>query len=309
MIRNANIAQNAGISSSKIAGGIDGYFIPNNVRRVAQPESWTGGNYYRKIIDTMPSGMVYNELHLACADADEADVIYVHAGDAVYLSDAKSTITAPRVKLFGQQAHPGLWGSPSIHTHATDVICLDVVGNQCEIAGLGFHIQAANVGIQLGETSVVWRTYIHDCFFGGNATGTYGIDAGCTYDAPYTVIANCKFEDFATANVRLRAHHSMITNTLHVVYTAKIGVEYSDNAGDRPYGQILDNRFTTSDNTNAYGIKITNTPTAGLVFIDGNRFSYFHGNDHAISKVTLGYLGRNWLDDGTGADGSPIQIV
>jgi hypothetical protein len=307
MIRNRNISADAGIDPSKIAGGIDNYFVPNNVRRVVQ--TGVSENYYNKIMDMMPTGMVYNTLEGAVAAADESDVIYVHAGDDVYLSAAQMTVEAPRLKIFGQQAHFGLWGSPSIHTHATDVICMAIAAHQVEIAGLGFHIQAANKGITVGavDTSGTWRTYIHDCYFGGNGTATYGIDLGGLYDAPYSVIERCKLEDFATANILMTAHHSMVTGCHFMVKAAKIGLEYTSNGGTRPYCEILSNRFMTPDNTSAYGIKITNTPTVGMVFIDDNRFVLFHGDDHCISKRTTGYIGKNWLDDGGSTTGAPIQ--
>jgi len=72
-----------------------------------------------------------------------------------------------------------------------------------------------------------------------------------------------------------------------------IGVEDPQNAASRPDRWILDNRFKALNATNSQGIKITNTPTAGYLMIDGNRFINFADDDHCISKRT-GYTGLNY---------------
>jgi hypothetical protein len=87
---------------------------------------------------------------------------------------------------------------------------------------------------------------------------------------------------------------STIRRCNFVVPAASIGINYIPNGTSRPFGWILDNRFTTPDNAAAYGIRVLNTPTAGYLFMDGNHFNNF-GVGYAMSKHD-GYLGVNYID-------------
>jgi hypothetical protein len=322
-IKNKSIEAGAGIDPSKIAGGINSFFIPNNVRRVIQT-STTNFKYANKIIDMMPSGMVYTGnagLATAVSALDEADVLYIHAGDAVYETGAVMDVVANRVKILGQCTNDSQWGSPSLHVHGTDThICMNVLAHQVEVAGIAFHMQRAYAALKLGGSASTygasfWRNHVHDVFFGANATATYGIDAGTdgpgSTDLPSTQINDCTFVEFVTAGIySYLGGYSKVRNCTFMVPAAGIGIEHITNSSSRPFVGFLDNLFISLDATagTCYGIKVTNTPSAGYFYMDGNRFLNFHGDDHCITKRTTGTIGRNYHNDG-GATGTTIQIA
>ena len=223
------------------------------------------------------------------------DTIYVSTGSAsaTLLEGATLAITTTGLKIIGVQTSPHTFGMPSIHTHGTETL-ITINATGVEIANLSFHMQGAGTCIANGTTAATWRTHIHDCYFGGNDTALIGIDAGGTYDAPFTVIENCHFQGFKTEAINLNAFNSMVKGCLFLVGTADIGINYVPNGADRPFGYILDNRFTTTDSTDAVGINVANTPTAGYLYVDGNRFQNFASNNACISKRT-GYTGLNYL--------------
>jgi hypothetical protein len=110
---------------------------------------------------------------------------------------------------------------------------------------------------------------IDNCYFAG-------FDTRCIYSyfGGYSTVQNCEF----------------IIDGL-----AGIGIEHITNGTSRPYFTVRNNLFTTTDATNAYGIKLTNTPTAGYFIVADNRFGgNFADEGHCIS-TKAGYLyGQNW---------------
>ena len=108
-------------------------------------------------------------------------------------TDIPIAITQTGLKIIGGQPTRYMWGSPAIHTHAATTL-MTIDANMVEIANLSFHHVGAAITLQIGEGAVAWRSYIHDCHFGGNNTSTYGIDMGGLYDAPFTVVERCYFQ-------------------------------------------------------------------------------------------------------------------
>lgn len=234
----------------------------------------------------------FKSITQALTVATSYDTIYVKQG--IYLEGATLNITQAGLKLIGVQSSEMHFGQPSIHTHGTETL-ITINANQVEIANLSFHDQGAGTSVEVASASTaIWRTHIHDCFFGGNATALIGIDAGLTPDAPFTVIERCYFQHYETAGIHLNAFNSTVRNCIFQIGTGNYGIQYHPDTADRPYGYLLDNRFITTDSTNAVGISVENTPTAGMLYIDGNRFVGFADNDHCISKRT-GYTGLNYL--------------
>jgi len=207
--------------------------------------------------------------------------------------DLPIAITQTGLKIFGGQPTRYMWGSPAIHTHGTKTI-ITIDANMVEIGFLSFHDQGAGISLQIGQTGVAWRSYIHDCHFGGNNTATYGIDMGGTMDAPFTVVERCYFQGYAQAGIRSNAFYSTIKDCDFEVYTAKYGILHSPTTGSRPGTRVIGNRFSTTDSTNAVGINVSGTPTAGMFFADGNHFANFASPAACISKRT-GYAGLNWF--------------
>jgi len=202
------------------------------------------------------------------------------------------SITQTGLKIFGGQPTRYMWGSPAIHTHTTTTM-VTIDANMVEIGFLSFHDQGAGISLQIGQGAVAWRSYIHDCHFGGNNTATYGVDMGGTYDAPFTVIERCYFTGYVEAGIRSNAYYSVVKDCDFEVYTAKYGILHSPTGGDRPGTRIIDNRFSTTDSTNAVGIQVSGTPTTGRFFVDGNHFVNFVNAAGCISKVN-GYAGINY---------------
>jgi len=295
MIRNKNIAENAGIDPNKLAGGMS-YHVPNNVRRVVQTAN---AEYWSKIIEMMPTGMVYTSVAAAADDCEEFDVIYVHAADAVYEPEVVINLDVFGVKLLGQLSSERQWGTPSLHVHTTDTVGVAVENHQIEIANVGFHQQTANQAITIAQgSSHWWRNHVHDCYFGGNSIGTNGINVGTVgTDAPCTIIENCFFMYWNTACIDFNCGYgSVIRNCSFTVIDAKTGVIFVPNGASRPVAEIVDNRFHALGST-SLGINIVNTPSSGYLMVDGNRFVGFASDAYCIDKRTDNHLGLNYNNE------------
>lgn len=235
---------------------------------------------------------VFTSLKAAVDSAKAWDTIKVMTGGD-YDDGEVINITVEGLKILG----------PGISNHNTALVLgssashhlITINANHVEIAGLGF-TQTKNGydAIRVATTVDVYKCHIHDCRFDGYGQGEYGIHTGTTYDSPDIVIENNVFRSWQTAGIYANATRDLIRNNEFIVATALKGIDYIPNAGSRPDGRIYDNRFFTADGTNAVGISVTNTPTAGTLNIDGNKFQYFADNDHCISKRT-GYTNLNYL--------------
>ena len=248
-------------------------------------------------------GNIYNTITAALAIAGDYDIIYVFQG--VWTEAATLNITQTGLKLFGCQTSGHQWGQPSIKGSGTNTSIITVNANQVEIAYLSIHQPVAYAGIRVTTTGDFWRTHIHDCYFGGNSAGTYGVVMGDTTagggafgqttDAPCTVVERCYFTNWTTAAIFFNcgAGSSVRNNVIQVEANAS-GIIYYTNGTSRPDAFILDNRFTARSNSTSTGISITNTPTAGYLMIDGNHFIVFGSDNLCITKRT-GYTGLNYL--------------
>ncbi len=217
-------------------------------------------------------------------------------GSGIYLEGATLAITQNELKLLGVMSSGMTFGQPSIHTHGTETLITvnpTAVG-MVEIANLALHDQGAGKSILIGDSKATWRTHIHDCFFGGNGAALYGIDVGSTMDAPFSIIEDCYFENYVTACINQNAYNSMVRRCQFNLRTDQKGIIYVPNAASRPHGSILGNKFVTTDVTDSVGVSVTNTPTAGMLLVDDNRFVGFADDDHCISKRTR-YTGLNYL--------------
>ncbi len=217
-------------------------------------------------------------------------------GTGIYLEGATLAITENELKLIGVQSSGWTFGQPSIHTHGTEtLITVNPTGvGQVEIADLSFHDQGAGKSLLVGNLAAVWRLHVHNCFFGGNGVALNGIDVGSTHDAPFAIIEDCYFENYVTACINQNAYNSMVRRCQFNLRTNQKGITYAPNAASRPFGSILSNKFVTLDGTNSVGVNVSNTPTAGYLLVDDNRFVNFADDDHCIRKRT-GYTGLNYL--------------
>lgn len=262
----------------------------------------------------------FKTLQRAVAVAGDWDIIrFLPATDSspYLVEDVQGTddsnipimITQTGLKILGP-LNMTQWGSPAIHTHtaAVSILCIDA--NQVEIGGIAFHIQAASGGIEIGTSTNPWRTYIHDCYFGGNGSALFGIVAGNytgsgiggyhrgyadTTDAPCTLIERCSFHHMAGPGVYWNAGYgSILRDSVFAVSASTEGIRYDNNGTSRPFSYILDNDFTAASSSTSTGITVTNTPTAGYFFVSGNQFVNFGSDDLCCTKRT-GYFGLNYL--------------
>jgi len=217
-------------------------------------------------------------------------------------------ITQTGLKILGP-LNMTQWGSPAINSSvaSTSIMCIDA--HQVEIGGISFHIQGASGGLEIGTSTNVWRTYIHDCYVGGNAAAVFGFVAGNvtgsgiggahrgypdTTDAPCTLIERCSFSNIAGPSVYWNAgYNSILRDCIFSVSASQSGILYDTDTTSRPFSFILNNKFTAASDSTSVGITVTNTPTAGYLFIDGNQFVNFGSDDLCCTKRT-GYMGLNY---------------
>jgi len=306
---NPALRYGAKILPSEIVGGVDTW--GRNVYYCMKSTD----TYYQAFYDanyavlSNGNGNIYNTITAAIAVARDNDIIYVFPG--VWEEAGTITLAYTGMKLLGVQTSGHQWGQPSIHAHTTGThACITINAGQCEVAYLGIHQQTAASGIRIGGSeaesgNTVWRTHIHDIYFGGNSTGTYGIVIGdttvgggaygLTIDAPCTTVERCYFGFWATACAFFNAGYgSVIRDCVFQVNANSIGIKYYTDTTSRPFAFILDNRFTAVSNSTSTGISITNTPTAGYLMIDGNHFIVF-GSDNLCISARTGYTALNYL--------------
>lgn len=231
--------------------------------------------------------------------ANDWDKIIVLPSDntSPYLEDdLPITITQTGLKIIGGLTSGHQWGTPAIHTHSTTNL-IEIKAMQVEIAYLGFHQQGAGIILQIGpDPSAWWRTHIHDCYFGGNNTATYGailgnvtgsgVASAQNIDAPCTILERCYFSFFTESCIYMNCGYgSVVRDCFLDIGTDESGIMYGNDTTSRPFGYITDNRFTTIDSTDSLGIEVVNSPTAGYAFFDGNRFNNFADDAHCITTV------------------------
>ncbi|MCK7532363.1 MAG: hypothetical protein MZV63_15685 [Marinilabiliales bacterium] len=118
---------------------------------------------------------------------------------------------------------------------------------------------------------------------------------GSTNDAPFTVVERCHFKGYTEACIRSNAFQSVIEDCDFEVYTAKYGILHVPNGADRPGTRIINNRFSTTDATNAVMINFSGTPTAGMCTVTGNQFINVADDEKGMS-IHDGYIGQNYTN-------------
>ena len=293
MIKNRNIASNAAIDPSKIAGGLgDERFGLHEIFYVCKS---TSTHQYAWLQEHVDAGHLVESVTAAVALAGAYDVIKIMPG--VYDEGAVIDITQEGLKIIGSNTTGFMYGTTSLKASAADHIIFTLSANGIEIANLSFIQSNANIVISINSgttgSAAVYKNHIHDCHF-GSATTTYGIDAGGTWDAVDTIIERCGFVCGANVGVRMNTTRGAISDCVFQIGTAGEGIVHTPTTGDRPYTRYLDNKFFTEDSTNSVGITVTGTPTVGMLLIDGNTFANFADADHCSTKRT-GYVGLNWF--------------
>jgi len=245
--------------------------------------------------------------HALAVAGDNAIIVI---GSGVYLEGATLIITKAQQKLIGVMSSGSQWGQPSLHTHGTETLLkIDAADpGMTEIANLAFHDQGAGISLEIAHSVNVWRTHVHDCFFGGNSTALWavvigntsspnsGVGEAHTVDAPLSIVEDCQFYMYVTGNIFQNAA-SVVRRNIIAVSAGAHGIRYYTDSSSRPYGYILDNKIHTIDPSAAYGIYVSQTPSPGYLMIDGNHLSGFADAPHAINVsggAKTGLMGLNY---------------
>lgn len=198
-----------------------------------------------------------------------------------------------KLKLVGENPDNNVY--PTMFYNTGDYSILSIEANEVEIRNIGFIQNHANPAISVGNGAAVYKVVIENCKFDLWGTGTYAIASPATEDAPDIVIKNCLFRSWATAAILSNWTRAKIEGNHFIdVGSAKTAIVHSPDGGSRPDTQIVNNTFQTYDSTNGVGITVTNTPTAGMLWIAKNEFGQYADHAHCCSKKT-GYMGKNYF--------------
>ena len=193
------------------------------------------------------------------------DVIYIAPGS--YTQTAALSITTNGIRLIGSG---GKQSEATLITGAVDL--LDIDASNVEVAGIAFEATTNTMDcINLADTTAAKNVHIHDCMFigGGSGKGEYGIWQDATQDSENLIVEDCYFEGFDTTALQVNATNALIRrNTIRTIAGA-IGIEHVPTTTARPGAKFFDNEVLGINSTDT-GIKITGSPSAGLVTFCGN---------------------------------------
>jgi len=236
----------------------------------------------------------FNTITKALVAAGDYDTIRIAAGD--YDEGAVMNITQKGLHIIGEDISEN--GYPTlIMASAANHVIFVIKANEVVIANCGFVQTNAKAAIEIGAgAGEAWyKIIIRGCKFDGWGTCTYGIANGSGADVPDITIENNLFRSIDTGCILTNSTRAIIRNNRFILTgLADVGIVHSPNGGDRPDTQIICNEFIAYDATNGVGITVSNTPTAGYLYVKGNQFVNFADNNHCISKRT-GYTGLNYL--------------
>jgi hypothetical protein len=274
--------------------------IEGSISRAVSPIS-TGVIYYVDSVNGSDNNSGRGDWDWAFASIGAAldvavagDVIYVAPGD---YEEEGLEVTVDNLKILGLGV-TGLTRNSPLLIGSGDTI-LKVNGHNCEISGLGFVQTGAYPAVFVAETAAKWRAYIHDCYFDGYGTCTYGLQLGAASgngEAVGARVEKCKFISMATACIYNNSENTLIKDCIFQVATGTIGILDVPDGGSRPDRWYIRNHFATIDNTNAIGISFSNTPTAGYVYYAWNTFVNFADKTKCAS-LRAGYMGPNYDDN------------
>lgn len=260
MIKNRNVALDAAIDPSKIAGGV-GFRLIRDTFYVVGASS----EAYTYLLGKVPSDRLYNTLTEALALANDFDRIIVYPGD--YDEGVVLNITQEGLQILG----PGndMQNQAMILGSAADHILMTINAHNVLVDGLGFTQTNAKVAIETASTTASYKITISNCRIDGYGAGTYGIFCNATQDSPDLVLEHNTIRSCATSAIGLNASRVMCRNNRIWTPAGTAGVEAISNAGDRAYGVIEDNTIQGVNSTDT-GILLTGTPSAGALSISRN---------------------------------------
>lgn len=250
----------------------------------------------------------------AIAAAGDYDVIFV--GQGIYdEAGFPLTITQTGLKLLGAGSSGYNWGPCALKSSASADTILQVDANGVEIAGIDFNLYTnAKSGIVLGFSQSIYKTHIHDCFFGcsaaGGAEGECGIAVGMEetgtadggFDAVDTHIERCGFHYLATAAIAAYGTRLKVNNCIFWTNTG-IGINVFQEGSARACTMIIDNYIMGRAGGDT-GIKIAATePDPGTLMIANNCITY------CSTLITASKCEEALVNNNTHVDGSTYLQV
>jgi len=268
------------------------------------------------------NGTTWDEAFITVAEAIGTASVTGAAGDfdtiliAQGIYDEASfplLVTQAGLRIFGAGTTGYNWGPCALKSTSSADTIMKVDANGVEIAGVDFNLYTnAKSGILLGTTKSIYKTHIHDCFFGcasgGNAEGECGIAIGCTvagaqgtYDAVDTHVERCGFHYLATAGIAAYGTRTKITDCIFL--SNSTGISFLATGANRAYHMAFNNYIIGRSGAGP-GIKIASTePTDGTLLIANNIVTNFTTN------ITTGKSIKGIVNNQTYADASTYLQV
>ena len=243
----------------------------------------------------------------AIAAAGNYDIIFIGQGvydEATY----PLVITQTGLKIIGAGSSGYNWGPCSLKSSSSTETIMEIDASQVEIAGLGFNLYTdAKAGIVVGASATVYKTHIHDCFFGcsaaGNAEGEVGIAIGCdetgaqgSFDAVDTHVERCGFHYLATAAISVYGTRTKINDCM--IWSNSSGIDFTATGVNRACNMAINNYLIARGGAGT-GIKIASTePTDGTLLVAHNAIANF-----GTANITAGKGDAGTINNTTYADG------
>lgn len=245
----------------------------------------------------------------ALAAAGDYDVILI--GQGIYdESTFPLTIDQTGLKIFGASSSGYNWGPCAMKSSSSGETIFQIDANGVEIAGVDFNLYTSGKsGIVVGFSKSVYKTHIHDCFFGcsgaGGGEGECGVAIGvdetgaASFDAVDTHVERCGFHYLAIGGVVAYGTRTKINQCIFLVTDAGggAGISFLATGVNRVYHMAFDN-YIIGRAGSALGIRIASTePTAGTLLVANNIITNCGGGNITTGKSIAGIVNNQTYAD------------
>ena len=255
---------------------MDGKILGNGLMPLSKDKIWYV--WEKKDSGNTGSGHSWDDAFLTMGEALSAagDNDYIFVGPGSYDEGETLTITQDYLTIVGTNSNNNSHEAYIYGSSATEHLMV-IKADKVRIFNLGFVQTKAKSAILFGDTDgqAFYQALIQGCKFDLYGTGTYAIRSGAVAgdstapDAPDVTIRDCLFRSFATAAIQMNWTRAQVYNNTIICDAGTIGIEYIPTTGNRP-DSIIANNYILGVGSTDTGIKITNSPTAGLVKVIDN---------------------------------------
>lgn len=299
MIRDYNIAMDAQISPSKIAGGF-GVVGPHRIHYVYKSTDSYIKPYLQQHVN---DANLHTTIADALAVATNHDTIAVYPGQ--YLESDTLAFTQENLRLIA--VHQGPWGALS-RTEIRATTAHDIMSangaHGLEIAGfrLTHYSDDSYCAIRLAGTAAQYNTWIHNnniyALSAGDGEGIIlGIDNDTATDTTY-ITENTFWKGGKYQITMGRGMRSVIRNNMFTIIGGpeQAGIYCPDQTTGVRNSFIVGNKFFDAESNDCYGIINDATPAPGDIMIDDNHFVGFLSTDRCIkSSYAIESDGANYF--------------